>query len=161
MSTPVACSGCGLLVVDGLDGCKRLFDDESVREYGDPRFAGRRRLVVDAYCLQHPDRYCVSAVSLAAHLTGVCVALEHRAREAVLNTAIQRWLSSRPRLDKPVLPALHGSATIADVRAASDVLEHGLAVGRWAGDVWDAYADLHAIARDWIDRAAATVGVER
>jgi hypothetical protein len=27
-------------------------------------------------------------------------------------------------------------------------------VGRWARDVWDAYVDLHLVARTWINAAA-------
>ena len=144
------CDGCGLAVDGGTDGCQALFDDESVREYGNVKFAGRRRLVVDTYALQHPERYCRSAISLAAHLTGLCVAVEHRAREEVLNDAVQRWLSRRPELDKPALPAEHGRLTIADVLAAKDVVNHRAIVERWARGTWAAYADLHAVARAWV-----------
>lgn len=150
----IPCNGCGLLIEDGVEGCQRLFDEESVREYGDPRFAARRRMIVDVYCLQHPDRYCVSAISLAAHLTGLCVAIEHRSIEAGLNAAIHAWLSRRPRLDKPPLPARRGSSTIADMRAAAETVDHRLTADRWAHDVWAAYADLHPIAREWVRRAA-------
>jgi hypothetical protein len=154
VATPVvdgtACSGCGLVVDGGVDGCQALFDDESVREYGDMRFALRRRLVVDAYALQHPERYCASATSLAAHLTGVCIAIEHRPREAVLNEAMQRWLSRRPPLEKPALPASRGPLTIADVLAATDPMDHRTVVERWARGIWTAYAGLHPIARAWV-----------
>jgi hypothetical protein len=148
---PTACSGCGLLVSGGTDGCQELFDDESVREYGDILFAGRRRLVVDTYCMQHAERYCASAISLAAHLTGLCIALEHRPREQVLNDAVQRWLNRRPQLDKPaILPAARGTLTIADVLAATGVNDHRAVVERWARGTWTAYADLQPIARAWV-----------
>ena len=144
------CDGCGLAVDGGTDGCQALFDDESVREYGNVAFAGRRRLVVDTYALQHPDRYCRSAISLAAHLTGVCVALEHRGREEVLNDAVQRWLSRRPELEKPPLPAGRGTLTIADVTAATEAVDHRAVVERWARGAWTAYADLQPLARAWV-----------
>jgi hypothetical protein len=144
------CDGCDLTVDGGTDGCQALFDDESVREYGNVAFAGRRRLVVDTYALQHPVRYCRSAISLAAHLTGVCVALEHRAREAMLNDAVQRWLSRRPELDKPPLPAERGTLTIADVIAATNAVDHRAIVERWARGTWAAYADLQPLARAWV-----------
>jgi hypothetical protein len=144
------CDGCGLAVDGGTDGCQALFDDESVREYGNLAFAGRRRLVVDTYALQHPERYCRSATSLAAHLTGVCIAGEHRARAEVLNDAVQRWLSRRPALDKPPLPAARGPLTIADDLAATDAVEHRSIVERWARGTWAAYADLQPVARDWV-----------
>jgi hypothetical protein len=144
------CDGCGLEVVGGASGCQALFDDESVREYGDVTFAGRRRLVVDTYALQHPERYCRSAISLAAHLTGLCVAVEHRAREDVLNDAVQRWLSRRPQLSRPAMPAGRGSLTIADVLAATDAVNHRAIVERWARATWAAFVDLQPIARAWV-----------
>ncbi|HKB28529.1 MAG TPA: DUF5946 family protein [Candidatus Limnocylindrales bacterium] len=144
------CDGCGLAVEGGTDGCQAQFDDESVREYGNVAFAGRRRLVVDTYALQHPERYCRSAISLVAHLTGVCIAVEHRAREELLNDAVQRWLSRRPELEKPVLPADRGPLTIADVLAATDAVAHRSIVERWARGTWAAYANLQSVAREWV-----------
>ena len=145
------CPGCGLLVEGGADGCQTLFDEEAVRAYDDPRFAARRRVIVDAYSLQHPDRYCVYSISLAAHLTGVCVAVEQPEREVALNAAIQRWLSRRPRLERPT-PALdRGELTIADLRAATEPAEHARVVAAWAGATWAAYRDLQDVARTWID----------
>ena len=146
------CDGCGLAVDGGTDGCQALFDDESVREYGNVAFAGRRRLVVDTYALQHPERYCRSAVSLAAHLTGLCVAVEHRAQEEVLNDAVQRWLSRRPELARPAVPASRGPLTIADVVAATSVNDHRAVVERWARGTWTAYLDLQPIARAWVQQ---------
>ena len=147
-----ACSGCGLVVPGGVEGCQALFDDESARQYADVRFAARRRMVVDTYCLQHAERYCASATSLAAHLTGLCIAMEHRGREEELNAAIQRWLSRRPELTKPPLPKERGPLTIAAVRAATDLNDHKAAVDGWARGTWVAYADLHDVARGWIKK---------
>jgi hypothetical protein len=144
------CDGCGLAIVGGADSCQAMFDDESVREYGDVAFAGRRRLVVDTYALQHPDRYCKSATSLAAHLTGVCIAIEHRAREELLNDAVQRWLSRRPELARPDVPANRGPLTVADVVAAVSVNDHRAVVERWARGTWTGYLDLQPIARAWV-----------
>ena len=155
------CAGCGLLTAGGVDGCQRLFDDESAREYGDPRFAARRRMIVDTYCLQHPDRYCVSAISLAARLTGLAIAIERRDQEGRLNASVQRWLSRRPRLDKPSLPASRGSMAIADLRATIDVADHDEVAERWAKDVWAAYSGLHPIARDWVRAVTEPVRTQR
>jgi hypothetical protein len=150
---PSPCVGCGLLVAGGEEGCQALFDDESARQYADVRFAARRRMVVDTYCLQHPERYCRSAISLAAHLTGMCVAMEHRGREVALNGTVQRWLSRRPELNKPALPTARGRLTIADVRAAITLLDHRAAVDGWARETWDAYGALQPIAREWLAHA--------
>lgn len=150
-----ACSGCGLVVAGGLEGCQSIFDDESARQYGDPRYAARRRMVVDTYCLQHPERYCVSATSLAAHLTGLCIAMDHRGREEELNGAVQRWLSRRPELVKPPLPVTRGPLTIAAVRDTTELIDHRAAVDGWARGTWDAYAALHQVARAWVAPIAA------
>ncbi len=149
--TEIPCTGCGLIVEGGTDGCQALFDAETARAYADARFAARRRMVVDTYCLQHPDRYCVSAISLAAHLTGVCVAVEHRGVEDAVNAAIQRWLSRRPQLDKPAIPDGRGTLTIADLRTTSDPAEHARLAEAWARATWDAYSPVHAVARGWVD----------
>ena len=147
-----ACSGCGLVVVGGVEGCQALYDDESACQYADVRFAAWRRMVVDTYCLQHPERYCASAISLAAHLTGLCIAMEHRGREEELNAAIQRWLNRRPDLAKPPIPAARGPLTIAALRSAADINDHRAAVDGWARGTWDAYAALHPVARAWVAR---------
>jgi hypothetical protein len=149
-----ACEGCGLIVAGGTEGCQALFDAETARGYADTRFAGQHRLVVDVYSLQHPEPYCRSAISLAAHLTGVCVGLEHPGRATELNARIQRWLSSRPVLDKPRLPGSRGRLTVAGVRATTSPLEHRTAVDDWARETWAAYAGLQAIARAWVARVA-------
>jgi hypothetical protein len=151
------CAGCGLVIPRGDAGCQDLFDAESIREYADPRLARRRRLVVDTYSLQHPERYCVSAVSLAAHLTGVCAGVEEPARAQALNATIQRWLSRRPSLDKPALPADRGTLTVADIRDAHDLEAHERAIERWATDTWAAYVDLQPLARTWIREAISAM----
>jgi hypothetical protein len=113
-------------------------------------------MMVDAYALQHPERYCVSAKSLAAHLTGLCWAVEHAGNRAIESKPLRRWLNGTPRIEKPVLPAVRGSLTIEDVREPVDPASHAAAVERWARATWDAYSDLHALARRWI-REAFTV----
>jgi hypothetical protein len=80
--------------------------------------------------------------------------MEHRGREEELNAAVQRWLSRRPELTKPPLPALRGPLTIAAVRAATDLNDHRAAVDGWARGTWDAYATLHPVAREWVAKVA-------
>jgi hypothetical protein len=56
-------------------------------------------------------------------------------------------------IDRP--PAeVFAAVTIADIRAADDPVSHQDLVGRWAQDVWDAYVDLHLVARTWINATA-------
>ena len=108
-----------------------------------------RRLAVDCYCLQHPDRYCVSAKSLAAHLTGACWALEFGGGGQGLK-ALQSWLNGRVPLAKPALPSSFGEVTVAEVNASRELVQ---AVDAWARSAWGAYSDLHDLARGWV-RAA-------
>jgi hypothetical protein len=111
------------------------------------------RLSIDVYCLQHPDRYCVSAKSLAAHLTGLAWVMERGHSEAGLRI-LQRWLNGRSDLVKPAIPASRGAKTIADVQGV-DREAYPAAVMGWARTTWDAYAPLQVIARAWIEQATS------
>ena len=149
------CEGCGLLVARGTAGCQAMFDEFRARETSElaPSYASTR-LTVDVYCLQHPDRYCVSAKSLAAHLTGVGWAVERGGGEWGLRR-LQRWLDTGAKLEKPALPSSHGGLTIADVASAKDTGAYVTALDAWARSTWAAYSELHEIAARWIDAAVA------
>ena len=153
---PDRCSGCGLVIKGGSDGCQALFDEFRVYESREiaPGYAWTR-LSLDVYCLQHPDRYCVSAKSLAAHLTGVAWALEYDDSERGLQI-LRRWLNGSRKLIKPELPVARGALTVQEVRSAADAAAYRAAVRRWAESTWEAYRDLHQVARGWIDAAMAT-----
>ncbi len=148
------CTGCGLTVPGGTEGCRERFEALHARAYDWGVPYALHRLAVDTYTLQHPDRYCVSAKSLAAHLTGLCWALEHGGHPAGLR-ALQRWLNGTPALTKPPLPATHGALTVAEVCSASDADAYAHAVERWARATWQAYAALHPLARRWVAAALA------
>jgi Family of unknown function (DUF5946) len=146
-STKDPCPSCGAPGVGGVDGCQALFDRLSARlstGLGPPYTV--RRLAVDAYCLQHPDRYCVSAKSLAAHLTGLGWAMEFSGGESGLK-ALQAWLNGPVQPDKPPLPASFGRLTVVDVEEGDSEVA---SIDRWARSTWEAYADLYEIARRWI-----------
>lgn len=157
---PAICAGCGMRIAGGTVGCHALYEELVGRDFTDVRFFLVHRLMVDTYCLQHPDRYCVSAKSLAAHLCGLCDILERGASRAVGSQALRGWLDGARQLDKPELPAERGELTIADVRDAETSEEHALRVDAWARSTWEAYEPLHSVARGWLDAATAT-GVER
>lgn len=146
------CEGCGLVVDRGTDGCQSLFDEFRAWQLVGSTYQ-LQRLSVDTYCLQHPDRYCVSAKSLAAHLTGLCWALEFSGHASGLK-ALQRWLDGAGRaVEKPALPLFRGDLTVADVLSATDPVEQPTAIGRWARGTWDAYSALHPVARRWVEEA--------
>jgi len=152
------CASCGLAVAGGLEGCQRLFESIGLREYEDMRFARYHRIVVDVYAMQHPDRYGRSAKSFAAHLTGLCAFVDDEAGAPAVNATVQRWLSGPSPVEKPTLPPGHGAVTIQDIVVASEPVEYGTAVRRWALSTWAAYKPLHATARAWIASAEARQG---
>lgn len=150
---PQPCDGCGLRVEGGTEGCRALFDELVGRDFSHALYFRLHRLLVDVYSLQHPDRYCKSAKSLAAHLCGLCSILEDGASRAVGDEALRRWLDGKVDLDKPELPAFRGELTIDSVRHAPDPETYARALDRWARSTWEAYAALHPLARDWLERA--------
>jgi len=148
-----ACASCGLAVAGSTAGCQRLFESIGLREYEDLRFARYHRIAVDVYAMQHPDRYGRSAKSFAAHLTGLCAWLENESTAQSVNAAVQRWLSGPSPIQKPTLPPTYGAITIRDLVDAEDPVRYGEVLRRWARATWDAYAPLHATAREWIASA--------
>ena len=148
------CSGCGFAIAGGGAGCEAVFREILARDFSDARFFRAHRLMVDAYALQHPDRYGASAKSLAAHLLGVGWTLERGGGAAVPVEAIRRWLDGKRQIARLEPPAARGDRTIAEARAEADPEAYARAVRDWARDVWAAYARWHAVAREWMDRAA-------
>lgn len=147
------CEDCGAVVLEGKAGCQKLFEAVVARELGDYRYGKTHRLTVDAYSLQHPEPYMRSGKSFAAHLTGVCAALEYT-DPSKINRRVQQWLSGNPVIDKPdSLPEHRGDLTIAYVLAATDAEEHDQRVWEWARTVWEAWSGYHTLARQLIGQA--------
>src|ERR1044072_6155376 len=96
-----------------------------------------------------------SGKSFAAHRTGAWGALEHEDAQA-LNQAVQKWLSTNPRIEKPAhLPERRGVLNITYVHSAPDADEHVKRVREWARDVWGAWAEHHALAGRLIGEATS------
>lgn len=147
------CEDCGAAATQGKAGCRQMFEEILAKEFSDYRYGKIHRLTVDAYALQHPDEYMRSGKSFAAHLTGMCAALEHE-DTLDLNRTVQKWLSSNPKIEKPAqLPEHRGDLTIAYVHTAADADEHVNCVRDWARDIWGAWAEHHDLARALITRA--------
>lgn len=126
------CEACGA-AAGGKAGCLKLFEEILAREFSDYRYGKIHRLTVDAYSLQHPDEYMRSGKSFAAHLTGMCAALEYENAPA-LNQMVQKWLSANPQVAKPArLPERRGNLTIAYIHGAPDADEHIKRVREWRG----------------------------
>ncbi|MDB5691317.1 MAG: hypothetical protein JWO81_380 [Alphaproteobacteria bacterium] len=149
-----ACDRCGWATAGGRRGCRARFEAFLARDFSDPLFFRAHRMFVDTYCLQHPEDFCASAKSLAAHLAGLCWMLEGGAAAAVGPERLHRWLNGERRLDKPPLPDRFGTMTIGDLPQESDAMAWGKAVRAWAESTWTAYADLQPLARRWVAEAA-------
>jgi hypothetical protein len=146
------CESCGLPESGGRQACAVLFDEVLAQHFENPAYFGVHRLFVDTYCMQHPERGCVSFKSFAAHATHLCWSVERGGSRALPSEQIRRWVERHPRLVKPSLPHQRGTTTIADVAGLAPSAHHE-AVWRWAQDVWSAYATLHPIIREWVDMA--------
>jgi len=146
------CPECGAIVENGAAGCEALFNELGARDFSDPRYGATHELLVDAYCLQHPERYCHSAKSYAAHLTRMCCGIEYGGKRETY-AAIPRWLSGPAKIERPETLPQRGSRTIADLRGAKTPEEHVGLVHKWAENVWQAYAPQHEIARRWLSAA--------
>jgi hypothetical protein len=145
------CPACGARLGRRV-GCQAAFEELSARAWADPTRASLHNLVVDTYAMQHPEEYCRSAKSYAAHLTGLCFAIEgDGGREEYW--AIARWLDGRVTLTRPEDVAFRGSMTIADVLGLSEPQEYAAQVRAWASGVWIAYAAHHALAHEWLNAA--------
>ncbi len=143
------CSGCGWDAPDGGPSCQELIGELLARDFEDRAFWPYHRKLVDTYALQHPDEYCVSAKSLAAHLCGLCIAMEDSAGAGAFD-ALQRWLNGPSPIEKPALPQERGAVTISQVRGESDVNSYAAALDRWARSTWRAHASLQPLARQWL-----------
>ena len=149
------CDECGWAEAGGRQGCRERFEAYLARDYSDPQFFRAHRLLVDAYCLQHPEQYCASAKSLAAHLAGLCWIVEGGAAAAVGPSRLRDWLDGARALDKPEMPVFRGALTIGDLPGEAGPVEWAEAVRRWAEATWAGYAPLHETARRWIAEAKA------
>ena len=148
------CPDCGLPTLGDVPMCQTLFDEGLAQHFESPVYSGVHRLFVDTYCMQHPDRGCISFKSFAAHAAHLCWSIERGGSRSVPSEKIRRWVERNPHLEKPLLPRQRGTMTVADVAGLAPS-EHHEAVWRWAQDVWAAYADLHPTIRQWVDRARA------
>jgi hypothetical protein len=131
--------------------CQEMFDHFLARSFSDLTYGGFHRVFVDLYSLQHPDKYCDSAKSLAAHLTGLCCVVEHDG-DVRVNAALRKWLNGRMELEKPAMPEGRGDATI-DRFVGMDDADVAAKFEEWCAEVWDAHSERHELALRWISLA--------
>ena len=146
MKSDTVCS-CGL---DSAEECERIFHSILLKDFSDFSCAKVHRLTVDAYSLQHPDVYMISSKSFAAHLTGICCAMEY-GNDPELFRLLQKWLNRKKQIPRPENLENFGNLTIAHVSQAKSGPEHVDLVWEWARDVWEAYRPYRGLAMKWIE----------
>jgi len=139
------CPDCGA-PVGGREECQKLFDAVLARQFSEALYFNVHRTTVDCYSLQHPERYCASFKSFAAHLTGLCCAMEFN-REPNMMRAIHTGLDGPDQRTRPPFVEQRGEITIESVHGASDLVSHREAVQSWANSVWKAWSRYHDLAR--------------
>ncbi|HEY6349824.1 MAG TPA: DUF5946 family protein [Candidatus Angelobacter sp.] len=139
------CPDCGA-PVGGREECQKLFDEVLARHFSDALYFSVHRTAVDCYSLQHPERYCASFKSFAAHLTGLCCAMEFN-REPDMMRAVHTGLDGSDRRTRPSFVEPRGEITIEAVHGASELISHREAVQAWANSVWKAWRQYHDLAR--------------
>lgn len=155
MSGAGRCPACGGRFAD-LAACQAAFERLVAVDFSGFAPYASHRLAVDAYSLQHPDRYMKSAKSAAAHLTGIVHAFDYDGSPRV-GRALQTWLNGSVEVARPEPPPprRRGEVTLADVLGADDPDEHAARVRRWALSAWEAWSAHHAAARRWVEEALA------
>jgi hypothetical protein len=131
-----------------------LFNEITAQSFSSAAHFAVHRAAVDCYALQHPEYFCVSAKSYAAHLSGLCVAIEYN-RSIEVNAAIQKWLNGPIDLQKPKVLIERGQLTILHLKDVIDAEERAQRVDEWCTDIWGAYAELHDTARSIVQAALA------
>jgi hypothetical protein len=109
-----------------------------------------RRLVTDAYMVQHPgvpERRAIQSVGL--HLVALCLVLEHGLPPDRLSPTLQRILVRPPAwrcLDPPVP---NGRLTIGDVAAGMEAGDPRAAIEAYVRGIWDAWAGHRTKVEAW------------
>jgi hypothetical protein len=149
-SVTAPCPDCSA-PLGGREGCEAAFNELGARASENAAFAYRRRAIVDAYCLQHPA-YILSLKSFAAHLCGLCAAVEY-AHDARAARAVWSNLRLPPGSVKPSLPADRGGLTLIGVCRAPTPEGFRAAADEWISAVWSAWSVHHHLARTWLEHS--------
>lgn len=110
-----------------------------------------RRLVTDAYMVQHPgvpERRAIQSVGL--HLVALCLVLEHGLPPERLSETIQRLLVRPPAWRWLGPPVPNGRLTIGDVGAAAVAGDAGPVIEAYVRGIWAAWAGHHAVVEGWV-----------
>lgn len=152
------CPGCGDVLPD-IDGARHPYVGASSACW--TRFAEvastlppvtpLRRLVTDAYMVQHPgvpERRAIQSVGV--HLVALCLVLEHGLPPERLSATVQRMLARPPAWHWLEPPMPNGPLTIGDLEAAAAAGDPAPAVDAYVRGVWLAWSRHHPIVEGWV-----------
>jgi Family of unknown function (DUF5946) len=145
-ATATSCPGCGLVLperrgpshpyIGASPACWALYGEVLAREYGEQHYPRWHPLTVDSYVAQHPgepERRTIRSV--AVHLAGRCLAIEHDVPPERAGALIRELLARAP--DFRWLDPLRAQAqSLWDVLEAADAADHAERVDQWARAVW-------------------------
>ncbi len=110
-----------------------------------------RRLVTDAFMVQHPgvpERRAIQSVGV--HLVALGLVLEHGYPPERLSERIQRILARPPAWRWLEPPVPNGSLTMGDVEAALAAGDPAAAIEAYVRGVWLAWSRHHPVVEDWL-----------
>jgi hypothetical protein len=154
------CPGCGdvLPVVDGAthpyvgasSACWTRFAEIGATL---PPVTPLRRLVTDAFMVQHPgvpERRAVQSVGV--HLVSLCLVLEHGVPPDRLSSIVQRMLARPPAWRWLSPPAPNGTLTIGDLEVATAAggAEAVVAIDAYVRGTWDAWTAHRPTVEEWV-----------
>ncbi len=157
MNQPADCPSCGAQGIGGLAGCDETFSQLIGEEFSNALLFRAHRLTVDAYCLQHPEKYMISSKSATAHLAGICWSLE--IEESVhMPPALKQLVDGPQQFERIAVPApqQRGAVNILHLTELTDPQDYLRAAREWAQSAWTAWPHAWEQTRAWIARARRT-----
>ncbi len=149
MITTQDCPYCCAKDIGGLEACQATYYQIALGN-NLALTSGLGRAIFDAYCLQHPEIYCKSAKSYAAHLAFLYCWITHPDRHDVLE-AVHRGLNGPFTSEKAFVPQVgkRGALTILYLQKAQSLEEVTARASEWINTIWDAYSELHGQAKTY------------
>jgi hypothetical protein len=152
------CPGCGQELPD-IDGAKHAYVGASSAcwtRFADlgaalpPGGTPLRRLVTDAYMVQHPgipERRAIQSVGL--HLVALYLVIERGLPPDDLSATLQRTLARPPAWHWLEPPVPNGTSTVVDLEAAIASGGTADAIETYVRGVWDSWAPHRATVAQW------------
>ncbi len=144
------CQECGAKIVGGTAVCHNLFAEFLRRAQHGVAAEALSMIVFDAYCMQHLEKYCVSAKSYLAHLVRLYIGVEKEQNPYFYRQVAQK-LDGVVKLQRPLNPNSRGSITLPVIYDDLFGSERTKVALTYASSVWEAYRDQQGIAQQFLE----------